>query len=173
MGPPKSSARPGTQLGRIVADQMSGVVGIAESGPISCSIPPESRTDQRLSANWIGSPVARQVEPQLYGKRQLSVRAKRRQFFLLLSSTNLWFGRQRFPYSQTSREDSSQPALSLCQPDRCPNACITSRHRPLWEQSVQYAEEMLKSKGLSVLQREVLKDEIARQKRMLAPAEVD
>jgi hypothetical protein len=73
--------------------------------------------------------------------------------------------------AKTSRQDSSTPALSLCQPDRCPNACITSRHRPLWEASIQQAEEMLKSKGLSVLQREVLKTEIARQKKMLAPTD--
>lgn len=68
-------------------------------------------------------------------------------------------------------QDSSMPALSLCQPDRCPNACVTTRHRPLWEASIQQAEEMLKSKSLSGLQREVLKSEIARQKKMLAPIE--
>jgi hypothetical protein len=73
--------------------------------------------------------------------------------------------------ANTNHQDSSRPALSLCQPDRCPNACITSRHRPLWAQSVQQAEEMLKSKSLSVLQREVLKIEVTRQKKMLTPRE--
>jgi len=72
--------------------------------------------------------------------------------------------------AKTNGQDSSMPALSLCQPDRCPNACVTSRHRPLWEQSIQQAEDMLMSKGLSVLQREVLKSEVARQKKMLAPS---
>jgi hypothetical protein len=35
------------------------------------------------------------------------------------------------------------------------------------EASIQQAEEMLQSKGLSVLQREVLKSEAVRQKKML------
>ena len=69
--------------------------------------------------------------------------------------------------AKTNGQDSSMPALSLCQPDRCPNACVTNRHRPLWEASIQQAEEMLQSKGLSVLQREVLKSEAVRQKKML------
>ena len=64
-------------------------------------------------------------------------------------------------------QDGSKPSLSLCQPDRCPNACVTNRHRPLWEASIQQAEALLKSKGLSILQREALKTEVVRQRRML------
>ena len=66
-----------------------------------------------------------------------------------------------------ANQDGSKPSLSLCQPDRCPNACVTNRHRPLWEASIQQAEDMLKSKGLSILQREALKTEVIRQRRML------
>jgi hypothetical protein len=69
----------------------------------------------------------------------------------------------------SKNQDSTKPALSLCQPDRCPNACVTARHRPLWEASIQQAEEILRSRGLSVLQREALRTEVTRQKRMLPP----
>jgi integrase len=69
----------------------------------------------------------------------------------------------------SKNQDSTKPALSLCQPDRCPNACVTARHRPLWEASIQQAEELLRSRGLSVLQREALRTEMTRQKQMLPP----
>src|SRR3546814_8432693 len=29
--------------------------------------------------------------------------------------------------------DPAQPLTALCEPTRCPNACITARHRPPWE----------------------------------------
>ena len=69
----------------------------------------------------------------------------------------------------TTAQDSSKPALSLCQPDRCPNACVTDRHRPQWESSIRQVEEMLKFKGLSVLQREALESEVVRIKKLLVP----
>ena len=69
--------------------------------------------------------------------------------------------------ANTNSQDSSAPALSLCQPGRCPNACINSRHRPHWEQSIKQAEEMLSSKHLSLVQRQVLKGEVARQRKLL------
>ena len=49
--------------------------------------------------------------------------------------------------------------------------CVTARHRPQWESSIRQAEEMLKSKGLSVFQREALESEVTRLKKMLAPRE--
>src|SRR3546814_6353705 len=32
--------------------------------------------------------------------------------------------------------DPAQPLTALCEPTRCPNACITARHRPAWERAV-------------------------------------
>ncbi len=63
--------------------------------------------------------------------------------------------------------DHSRPAMAQCRPDRCPNSCITSRHRPLWAKAIADAEELLKTKRLSPLQREAIESDIARCRRML------
>lgn len=59
------------------------------------------------------------------------------------------------------------PALAQCRPDRCPNSCITSRHRPLWEKAIADGEELLKTKRLSPLQRQTIEDDINRYRALL------
>ena len=54
------------------------------------------------------------------------------------------------------------PLTALCQPTRCPNACITARHRAAWARSAQEAKSLLKEKPLSSLQRTALQQEIER-----------
>lgn len=63
----------------------------------------------------------------------------------------------------TGREGAvSAPALPLCQPTRCPNACITARHRPAWARAADDVRELLREKRLSSAQRTVLAGELAR-----------
>ena len=44
-------------------------------------------------------------------------------------------------------------AVTLCEPTRCPNACITPRHRPIWARAADDAIILLREKRLSELQR--------------------
>ena len=60
------------------------------------------------------------------------------------------------------KTERTTPALAQCRPDRCPNSCITNRHRPLWERAIADGEELLKTKRLSPLQRGVISDDIKR-----------
>jgi hypothetical protein len=65
--------------------------------------------------------------------------------------------------------DRSAPALSHCRPDRCPNACITRRHLVPWQMSIAEGEEMLRTKRLSSLQRQIIADDNQRKRRLIAP----
>ena len=58
--------------------------------------------------------------------------------------------------------DQTAPMISLCEPTRCPNACITARHRPAWTQAEDNARALLKEKRLSELQRTALAQELRR-----------
>ncbi len=58
--------------------------------------------------------------------------------------------------------DRTGPLISLCQPTRCPNACITAHHKPAWKQAADNARELLHEKRLSGLQRIVLSEELVR-----------
>lgn len=60
------------------------------------------------------------------------------------------------------------PAMALCEPTRCPNACFTARHRPVWAKARDDAKLLLKEKRLSRAQRTVLKADIARYERVIA-----
>lgn len=59
------------------------------------------------------------------------------------------------------------PAMALCEPTRCPNACFTARHRPVWARARDDAALMLKEKRLSSAQRTILKADIARYKHVI------
>ncbi|PCI43162.1 MAG: hypothetical protein COB49_12650 [Alphaproteobacteria bacterium] len=61
------------------------------------------------------------------------------------------------------------PVLSRCAPDRCPNACISSRHLPVWEASIAEADNLLKDKRLSRFQREALQQDNKRKRKLIAP----
>ena len=55
--------------------------------------------------------------------------------------------------------DRDGPMISLCQPTRCPNACITRRHRPAWARAAEDVRVLLSEKRLGLLQRTVLERE--------------
>lgn len=61
------------------------------------------------------------------------------------------------------------PALPRCSPDRCPNACITCRHLPVWEASIEEAHRLLQDKRLSRFQREALQRDNDRKCKLIAP----
>ena len=61
------------------------------------------------------------------------------------------------------------PALSQCAPDRCPNACITQRHLPVWEASIEEADRLLQDKRLPRFQREALQRDNDRKRKLIAP----
>ena len=63
---------------------------------------------------------------------------------------------------QATSVDNKAPLTALCQPTRCPNACITARHRPAWARSADGARALLKEKRLSALQRAVVKQDLER-----------
>lgn len=54
------------------------------------------------------------------------------------------------------------PVLPLCQPTRCPNACITARHRPAWLRAADDARAVLTEKRLSALQRTAIRQDLQR-----------
>ncbi|MCA2007108.1 integrase [Tritonibacter mobilis] len=55
--------------------------------------------------------------------------------------------------------DQSKPLTALCQPTKCPNACIRARHLPAWQRAEADVKAMLKEKRLSATQRSALKAE--------------
>jgi hypothetical protein len=63
----------------------------------------------------------------------------------------------------------SAPALSHCRPDRCPNACITSRHLAPWQASIAESERLSGERWLSPLQRQALLQDNERKRRLTAP----
>lgn len=63
---------------------------------------------------------------------------------------------------QAANVDSKLPLTALCQPTRCPNACITARHRQAWAHSADKARMLLKEKRLSPLQRTTLRQDLER-----------
>ncbi|AZO59404.1 MAG: integrase [Mesorhizobium sp.] len=63
---------------------------------------------------------------------------------------------------QATNIDGKMPLTALCQPTRCPNACITARHRPAWSRSAEDAKTLLKEKRLSPLQRTIMKQDLQR-----------
>jgi len=58
--------------------------------------------------------------------------------------------------------DQSNPQPALCQPTKCPNACIRTRHLPAWQSAADNAKALLKEKRLSNMQRSALKNELDR-----------
>lgn len=62
----------------------------------------------------------------------------------------------------SSAVGASAPVMPLCQPTRCPNACITVRHKPAWARAADDARELLREKRLSPAQRAALAGELAR-----------
>lgn len=58
--------------------------------------------------------------------------------------------------------DPAGPLTALCEPTRCPSACITARHRPAWERAAADARAHLRERRISDLQRQALQRELDR-----------
>lgn len=63
---------------------------------------------------------------------------------------------------RSTQADNARPLTVLCEPTRCPNACISSRHRPAWQTSADDARALLREKRLSTLQRTALRQDLDR-----------
>jgi len=61
-----------------------------------------------------------------------------------------------------SVSDRATPLVALCEPTRCPNACITARHRPVWTRAADDARILLREKRLSELRRVALRRDLDR-----------
>jgi hypothetical protein len=70
--------------------------------------------------------------------------------------------RRTEPARCTIASDRATPLVALCEPTRCPNACITARHRPVWARAADDARMMLREKRLSELQRVALRRDLDR-----------
>ncbi|OAI31622.1 hypothetical protein A1351_21115 [Methylosinus sp. R-45379] len=68
-----------------------------------------------------------------------------------------------------STDSQSQPILSNCAPDRCPNSCIAHHHLPAWQAAITHAEAMLEEKRLSNMQRTVIRQDRDRMRKLIAP----
>ena len=65
------------------------------------------------------------------------------------------------------KTDHGRPAMAQCRPDRCPNSCIASHHRPLWAKAIAAGEELLKAKYLTAPQRDAIGNDIRRYRTVL------
>jgi hypothetical protein len=72
---------------------------------------------------------------------------------------------------RATASDQTAPMISLCEPTRCPNACITAGHRPAWPRTADNARALLKEKRLSELQRIALAQELRRIETVLSNAD--
>lgn len=72
--------------------------------------------------------------------------------------------------------EATAPLTAICQPTRCPNACITQRHKPVWEHAAEQACALLREKRLPGPQRVALQQDLDRCTTVLlgigAPTEV-
>ena len=68
-----------------------------------------------------------------------------------------------------STGSASEPILSNCAPDRCPNSCIARRHLPSWQAAIAHAEAMLDEKRLSSVQRTAIRQDRDRMRKLIAP----
>jgi hypothetical protein len=41
------------------------------------------------------------------------------------------------------KTETATPTMAQCRPDRFPNSCIASHHRPLWAKAIADGEELL------------------------------
>jgi hypothetical protein len=58
------------------------------------------------------------------------------------------------------------PVMAQCRPDRCPNSCIASHHRPVWAKAIADGEELLRTKRLSLLQRQAIEVDLNRYRKV-------
>jgi hypothetical protein len=49
------------------------------------------------------------------------------------------------------KTETATPAMAQRRPDRCPNSCITSRHRPMWAKAIAEGEDLLRQTEPNVM----------------------
>jgi hypothetical protein len=69
---------------------------------------------------------------------------------------------KRWSFSSTRAHPTVRRRSSHSAPTRCPNACITARHRPVWTRAADDAGILLREKRLSELQRVALRRDLDR-----------
>lgn len=69
----------------------------------------------------------------------------------------------------SAKDPTDIPRLSACAPDRCPNSCIGQAHLPAWQGAIARAETILGDKRLSKLQRDVIRQDRDRMRKLIAP----
>ncbi len=69
----------------------------------------------------------------------------------------------------SAKDPTDIPRLSACAPDRCPNSCIGQAHLPAWQGAIARAETILSDKRLSKLQRDVIRQDRDRMRKLIAP----
>jgi hypothetical protein len=69
----------------------------------------------------------------------------------------------------STKDPMDMPRLSACAPDRCPNSCIGREHLPAWQGAIVRAETILSDKRLSKLQRDVIRQDRDRMRKLIAP----
>lgn len=69
----------------------------------------------------------------------------------------------------STKDPMDMPRLSACAPDRCPNSCISQAHLPAWQGAIARAETILGDKRLSKLQRDVIRQDRDRMRKLIAP----
>ena len=69
--------------------------------------------------------------------------------------------------NRNSEPGATGPMIAMCEPVRCPNACIVERHRPAWQRGADEARLLLREKPLPEPQRVTLQAEVARFERVL------
>lgn len=70
---------------------------------------------------------------------------------------------------RTPEADRKAPVLSHCSPDRCPNSCLSRRHLPPWQASIEDGDRLLRDPKLTANQRKALEIEQARKRGLIAP----
>jgi hypothetical protein len=67
------------------------------------------------------------------------------------------------------KTESAVPIMAQCRPDRCPNSCIASHHRPLWAKAIADGEEFLRTR-LSPLQQAAIEEDLKRYRKVIKHA---
>ena len=63
---------------------------------------------------------------------------------------------------RTTAPEARAPLTALCEPTRCPNACVTKHHRPAWARAAEDAKALLREKRLTPPQRAALEEDLRR-----------
>lgn len=64
------------------------------------------------------------------------------------------------------KKEAATPTMAQCRPDRCPNSCIASHHQTLWAKAIADGQALLKTKRLTLIQREALEIDIKRYRKI-------